>query len=220
MRFKRRCNDNGAESVRCAADLRLFLPVRGTNQWIRAFISKIGSNMANTIPITKRPIATISAGPCADRRDGPFCDGYRVCHVAADLRDERSDPLIRAAHGEEKSQIRCTAHRFRAVIVASAFKSHYFRNMGANPDSEEFDDGDEIAPEDEELNLARAIKDMDIAKRHSAKLGAPAWRRLEQRLEQRRMAEQISDFEDYDIGDPARAGPAGSHPRRRSAPRR
>ena len=92
--------------------------------------------------------------------------------------------------------------------------------MGANPDSEEFDDGDEIAPEDEELNLARAIKDMDIAKRHSAKLGAPAWRRLEQRLEQRRMAEQISDFEDYDIGDPGRAGPAGANPSRRSALRR
>ncbi len=75
--------------------------------------------------------------------------------------------------------------------------------MGANPDSDEFeeDDADEIAPEDEELDLARAIKDMDIAKRRGEKVGEPAWRRLEQRLEQRRTAEQISDFEDSDIGD-------------------
>jgi hypothetical protein len=75
--------------------------------------------------------------------------------------------------------------------------------MGANPDSDEFDEdgGDEIAPEDEELDLARAIKDMDIAKRRGDKIGEPAWRRLEQRLEQRRTAEQISDFEDYDVED-------------------
>jgi hypothetical protein len=40
-------------------------------------------------------------------------------------------------------------------------------------------------------------------------VGEPAWRRLEQRLEQKRTAELISDFEDYDIGDPAtRGGPA------------
>jgi hypothetical protein len=75
--------------------------------------------------------------------------------------------------------------------------------MGANPDSEEFDedDADEIAPEEEELDLARAIKDMDIAKRRGDKVGEPAWRRLEQRLEQRRTAELISDFEDYDVDD-------------------
>lgn len=81
--------------------------------------------------------------------------------------------------------------------------------MGANPDSDEFDedDGDEIAPEDEELDLARAIKDMDIAKRRGEKVGEPAWRRLEQRLEQRRTAELISDFEDYDVGDDADADP-------------
>jgi hypothetical protein len=77
--------------------------------------------------------------------------------------------------------------------------------MGANPDSDEFDEdaGEEIAPEDEELDLARAIKDMDIAKRRGEKVGEPAWRRLEQRMEQRRTAEQISDFEDYDLGDSA-----------------
>jgi hypothetical protein len=42
---------------------------------------------------------------------------------------------------------------------------------------------------------------MDIAKRRANRIGEPAWRRLEQRLDQRRTAEQISDFEDYDIGE-------------------
>jgi hypothetical protein len=93
---------------------------------------------------------------------------------------------------------------FRIIFGPVIASIRYRRNMGANPDSDEFDedDGDEIAPEDEELDLARAIKDMDIAKRRGEKVGEPAWRRLEQRLEQRRTAEQISDFEDYDVGLP------------------
>lgn len=81
--------------------------------------------------------------------------------------------------------------------------------MGGNPDSDEFeeDDAEEVAGDDD-LDLDRAIKDMEIAKRRSVKVGEPAWRRLEQRLEQKRTAELISDFEDYDIGDPGtRAGP-------------
>ncbi|HTT03752.1 MAG TPA: hypothetical protein VMF64_00570 [Steroidobacteraceae bacterium] len=92
--------------------------------------------------------------------------------------------------------------------------------MGANPDSEEFDedDGEEIAPEEEELDLARAIKDMDIAKRRGDKVGEPAWRRLEQRLEQRRTAELISDFEDYDVDDSG--GASGSLIDGKSRPRK
>ena len=73
--------------------------------------------------------------------------------------------------------------------------------MGANPDSDEYeeDDAEEIAADDD-VDLDRAIKDMEIAKRRSVKVGEPAWRRLEQRLEQKRTAELISDLEDYDIG--------------------
>jgi hypothetical protein len=73
--------------------------------------------------------------------------------------------------------------------------------MGGNPDSDEYeeDDADEITGDDD-LDLDRAIKDMEIAKRRSVKVGEPAWRRLEQRLEQKRTAELISDLEDYDIG--------------------
>jgi len=58
------------------------------------------------------------------------------------------------------------------------------------------------------MDLDRAIKDMEIAKRRSVKAGEPAWRRLEQRLEQKRTAELISDFEDYDIGESAREADA------------
>ena len=73
--------------------------------------------------------------------------------------------------------------------------------MGGNTDSDEFeeDDADEVAGDDD-LDLDRAIKDMEIAKRRTVKVGEPAWRRLEQRLEQKRTAELISDLEDYDIG--------------------
>jgi hypothetical protein len=77
--------------------------------------------------------------------------------------------------------------------------------MGGNPDSDEFedDDADEDVVDDD-VDLDRAIKDMEIAKRRTVKVGEPAWRRLEQRLEQKRTADLISDFEDYDIGEPAR----------------
>lgn len=80
--------------------------------------------------------------------------------------------------------------------------------MGGNPDSDEFDEDeeDESGPEEEELDLDRAIKDMEIAKRRSSKGGSPAWRRLEQRLEQKRTAELISDFEDYDLDESEEAG--------------
>ena len=77
--------------------------------------------------------------------------------------------------------------------------------MGGNPDSDEFedDDADEDVVDDD-VDLDRAIKDMELAKRRAIKVGEPAWRRLEQRLEQKRTADLISDFEDYDIGEPAR----------------
>jgi hypothetical protein len=91
--------------------------------------------------------------------------------------------------------------------------------MGANPDSDEFeeDDADEVDGDDD-LDLDRAIKDMEIAKRRTVKVGEPAWRRLEQRLEQKRTAELISDLEDYDIGpgdEPSQGELGGNKARRR-----
>jgi hypothetical protein len=83
--------------------------------------------------------------------------------------------------------------------------------MGGNPDSDEFEDDDEIG--DDDLDLDRAIKDMEIAKRRAVKSGEPAWRRLEQRLERKRTAELISDFEDYDIGEDEGGSPRPRRPR-------
>jgi len=79
--------------------------------------------------------------------------------------------------------------------------------MGGNSDADEFDDDDtevddDVGDGDDGLDLDRVIKDLDIAKRRAAKTGEPAWRLLEQRMEQKHTAELISDFEDYDIGEP------------------
>jgi hypothetical protein len=87
--------------------------------------------------------------------------------------------------------------------------------MGGNPESDEYEDenADEIVGDDDP-DLDRAIKDMEIAKRRSIKVGEPAWRRLEQRLEQKRTAELISNLEDYDLSsleDPLAAGARSAH---------
>ena len=82
--------------------------------------------------------------------------------------------------------------------------------MGGNPDSDEFEDDaadEDVVDDDAELD--RAIKDMEIAKRRSVRVGEPAWRRLEQRLEHKRTAELISDFEDYDIDKLGQIGQIG-----------
>ena len=91
--------------------------------------------------------------------------------------------------------------------------------MGGNPDSDEFEDDDaEEVPVDDDLDLDRAIKDMEIAKRRSIRAGEPAWRRLEQRLEQKRTAELISNLEDYDLNsleDPLSLGERSADKSRR-----
>jgi hypothetical protein len=84
--------------------------------------------------------------------------------------------------------------------------------MNGSSETEDFDeddDGEELAGEEEGLDVDRVIKDMEIAKRRAAKTGEPAWRRLERRMEQKLTAEQISDFEDYDIGDGGAPQPHG-----------
>jgi hypothetical protein len=82
--------------------------------------------------------------------------------------------------------------------------------MSGTAESEDFDADDEVdegVDDDDGLDVDRVMKDMEIAKRRSAKGGEPAWRRLERRMEQQHTAELISDFEDYEIddGEPAQA---------------
>ena len=81
--------------------------------------------------------------------------------------------------------------------------------MSESAESEEFDaddEVDEVVGDDEGLDVDRVMKDMEIAKRRSAKAGEPAWRRLERRMEQQHTAELISDFEDYEIDDDEQGG--------------
>jgi len=82
--------------------------------------------------------------------------------------------------------------------------------MSGTTETEDFDDDDDVDEivDDDGLDVDRVMKDMETAKRRAAKAGEPAWRRLERRMEQKLTAEQISDFEDYDIGDGVTPRPA------------
>ena len=75
--------------------------------------------------------------------------------------------------------------------------------MTEKPESEEFDDedGDEVAGDEESLDVDRLMQDLDKRKRGAPRVREPAWRKLERLLEQKRTSELLSDFDDYDIGD-------------------
>jgi hypothetical protein len=74
--------------------------------------------------------------------------------------------------------------------------------MSEKPEADEFDEEeDDDAPVDsEELDVDHLIEDLDKRKKNAVKAGEPAWRRLERIREERETAEQLSDFDDYDIG--------------------
>jgi hypothetical protein len=75
--------------------------------------------------------------------------------------------------------------------------------MNEKPESEEFDEDEEETAFEatSEVDFDRLSKDLDAAKKRAQKLGDPAWRRLEKRMEEKHTAELTSDFDDYDIGD-------------------
>jgi hypothetical protein len=77
--------------------------------------------------------------------------------------------------------------------------------MSEKPEESFDDDEDEDAADGGEgLDLDELIRDLDSTKkRRGARVSTtdPAWRKLERYLEEKRTAEQMSDFDDYDIGD-------------------
>jgi len=76
--------------------------------------------------------------------------------------------------------------------------------MSEKSESDDFEDeeADESAGDDADVDLDKAIKDLDLAKQRGHKGGTePTWRRLERLLEERRTAELTRDFEDYDLDD-------------------
>ncbi len=70
-------------------------------------------------------------------------------------------------------------------------------------DSYDDEESDEVADGGDDVDLDRMIRDLDTRKRRSSRAaaGEPAWRKLERFLEERRTAELLSDFDDYDVGD-------------------
>jgi hypothetical protein len=73
--------------------------------------------------------------------------------------------------------------------------------MSEKPESDEFEDEEDAEPVSDgaDVDLDQVNKELDLAKRRG-KLGDPAWRRLERIIEDKRVAELTSDFDDYDIG--------------------
>ncbi len=90
--------------------------------------------------------------------------------------------------------------------------------MSEKPESDEFDeDDDDEAVDSDDPRLEHLIKDLESQKRRAGpKVGEPAWRRLEKYLEQKRTAELLSDFDDYDIGD----GPGAERPEGKARPKK
>lgn len=74
--------------------------------------------------------------------------------------------------------------------------------MSEKPESDEFEEEEDEAPVSDgaDVDLDQVNKELDLAKRRGQKLGDPAWRRLERIIEDKRVAELTSDFDDYDIG--------------------
>ena len=72
--------------------------------------------------------------------------------------------------------------------------------MIEKPESEEFDDeADDAVADSDDSDIDSLLNDLGRAKRGTVPQGEPAWRKLEKYREQRETAEQVSDFDDYDI---------------------
>jgi hypothetical protein len=91
--------------------------------------------------------------------------------------------------------------------------------MSEKPESDEFDeeDAEESAPGGDDVDVDHIMRDVESARRRAPKGGEPAWRRLERVMEERRTAELLSDFDDYEIGaeDDAEPSPAAAKLRKK-----
>lgn len=89
--------------------------------------------------------------------------------------------------------------------------------MNEKPESDEYEEDEDAelpVSDGADVDLDQVNKELDLAKRRGQKLGDPAWRRLERIIEDKRVAELTSDFDDYDIGSEGEEdeGPAGQRP--------
>ena len=75
--------------------------------------------------------------------------------------------------------------------------------MSEKPESEEFEeeDAEDTAPGGDEVDVDHIMRDVESQRRRAPKGTEPAWRRLERVMKERRTAELMSDFDDYEIAD-------------------
>ena len=75
--------------------------------------------------------------------------------------------------------------------------------MSEKPESDEFEeeDAEDTAPGSEDVDVDHIMRDVESQRRRAPKGAEPAWRRLERVMEERRTAELMSDFDDYEIAD-------------------
>lgn len=88
--------------------------------------------------------------------------------------------------------------------------------MSEKTESDEYDEEEaDEAVEDADLDVDHLIKDLESMKRRGPKVSDPAWRRLERYMEEKRTSEQLSDFDDYDIGTDGGDGAPAKRRRKR-----
>src|SRR5471030_1453027 len=85
--------------------------------------------------------------------------------------------------------------------------------MSEKPESDEFEeeDAEDAAPGGDDVDVDHIMRDVESQRRRAPKGAEPAWRRLERVMEERRTAELLSDFDDYEIDANAKDS-AGSAP--------
>jgi hypothetical protein len=85
--------------------------------------------------------------------------------------------------------------------------------MSEKPESEEFEeeDAEDVAPGSDDVDVDHIMRDVDSQRRRAPKGAEPAWRRLERVMEERRTAELMSDFDDYEIAGADDGTQADSH---------
>jgi len=73
--------------------------------------------------------------------------------------------------------------------------------MNEKPESDEFEeeDAEDVAPGGDDVDVDHIMRDVESQRRRAPKGAEPAWRRLERVMEERRTAELLSDFDDYEI---------------------
>ena len=82
------------------------------------------------------------------------------------------------------------------------FSVYNARVSSEKPESEEFEeeDAEDVAPGGDDVDVDHIMRDVDSQRRRAPKGAEPTWRRLERVMEERRTAELMSDFDDYEIG--------------------